>query len=74
KDILLDDVDFNTILEEANNMDRSYKDTSKIAMHPDPRRREGGYIQFAAPLTWSHVEYMRALLMRAGDWWKIDGA
>ncbi|MCA9810034.1 MAG: hypothetical protein R3B51_04430 [Thermodesulfobacteriota bacterium] len=74
KDILLDDVDFNTILEEANNMDRSYKDTAKIAMHPDPRQREGGYIQFAAPLTWSHIEYMRALLVRSGDWWKIDGA
>ena len=38
----------------------------------DPKTAEGGYIQFAIPLMWSHAEYMRALLVRHGDWWKME--
>ncbi|MFQ5926594.1 MAG: hypothetical protein ACE5MH_04075 [Terriglobia bacterium] len=71
KHILLDEVDFDKILEEANNMARSYQETGGKCMFRDSAAREGGYIQFATPLMWSHVEYARALLVRAKDWWKI---
>ena len=71
KRILLDDVHFDKILEEANNMDRSYRHTGEKCIRRDSGKSEGGYIQFAAPLMWSHVEYCRALLVRAGDWWKM---
>ena len=71
KDILLDNVDFNKILEEANNMHRSYEETSKKRTFRSEGKSGCGYIQFATPLMWSHVEYTRALLVRAGDWWKI---
>ncbi|HEX9638521.1 MAG TPA: hypothetical protein VGB99_13365 [Acidobacteriota bacterium] len=70
--ILLDPIDFDRILEEANNMARSYRETAELCMVRDPARSEGGTIQFAIPLMWSHVEYARALLMRAGDWWKLE--
>jgi GH15 family glucan-1,4-alpha-glucosidase len=70
KPILLDAVDFNKILEEANNMARSYKETGSKCMVVDKTSAEGGYIQFAVPLMWSHVEYARALLTREKDWWK----
>ncbi len=71
KPILLDNVDFNKILEEANNMKSSYEETGSRCIFRDDSSAEGGYIQFATPLMWSHVEYARALLVRAGDWWKI---
>ncbi len=70
KPILKEDVNFNCILEEANNMARSYKETGSKCMVPDRKHPEGGYIQFALPLTWSHAEYARALLMREKDWWR----
>ncbi|MEE9263513.1 MAG: hypothetical protein V3V11_03565, partial [Vicinamibacteria bacterium] len=70
KPILKEDVNFNCILEEANNMARSYKETGSKCMVPDRKHPEGGYIQFALPLMWSHAEYARALLIREGDWWK----
>ncbi|MDA2924240.1 hypothetical protein MYX65_06225, partial [Acidobacteria bacterium AH-259-L09] len=65
KPILLDDVEFDKILEEANNMSRSYEETGTRCMFRDDTRSEGGYIQFAIPLMWSHVEYGRALMLRA---------
>ena len=68
--ILLDHVSFDKILEEANNMSKSYRETARKCMF----RAEapgGGFIQFASPLAWSHAEYARALLFRAGDWWKM---
>ena len=71
KRILLDGVDFDKILEEANNMSRSYQETGAQCMVRDDAAAEGGYTQFAAPLMWAHVEYARALLVRAGDWWKL---
>jgi len=71
KPILLDNVDFDKILEEANNMHKSYEETGSSCIIRDNKKAEGGYIQFAAPLMWSHAEYARALLLRAGDWWKI---
>ena len=71
KRILLDRVDFNKILEEANNMARSYQETGSKCMFRDSTATEGGYIQFVTPLMWSHVEYVRALLVRSKDWWKI---
>jgi GH15 family glucan-1,4-alpha-glucosidase len=71
EDILLDNLDFDRILEEANNMHRSYEETSKKRTFSTDGRSGCGYIQFATPLMWSHVEYARALLMRAGDWWKV---
>ena len=71
KKILLDSVDFDKILEEAINMSKSYEETGKKCMYTDSEKNEGGYIQFATPLMWSHVEYVRALMVRAKDWWKI---
>lgn len=71
KPILLDRVDFDKILEETINMSRSYEETGKKCMFTDIDKTEGGYIQFATPLMWSHVEYTRALMVRAKDWWKI---
>ena len=71
KPILLDNVDFDKILEEANNMHKSYEETGSSCIIRDDKLAEGGYIQFAAPLMWSHAEYARALLMKACDWWKI---
>ena len=71
KPILLENCEFDHILEEANNMARSYEQTSKQCMFQDDASSEGGYIQFAAPLMWAHVEYARALMLRAKDWWKV---
>jgi len=71
KPILLENVEFDKILEEANNMQKSYEETGSSCIIRDDTSAEGGYIQFAAPLMWSHAEYARALLLRAGDWWKI---
>lgn len=70
-EILLDDLSFDLILEEANNMQRSYEATGKLCRYDDEAAPEGGYIQFATPLMWSHAEYARALLQRAGDWWRL---
>ncbi len=69
--ILLDHVHFDIILEEANNMWRSYRQVGNNCYRSDNSLIEGGFIQFACPLMWSHVEFARALLYRAGDWWKI---
>lgn len=69
--ILLDGCDFDNILEEANNMARSYQQTGQKCMFRDDSHSEGGYIQFANPLMWTHVEYARALMIRAKDWWKL---
>lgn len=71
KSILLEKVDFDKILEEANNMAKSYEETGKKCIFTETHKSEGGYIQFATPLMWSHVEYTRALMVRAKDWWKI---
>jgi len=69
--ILLDNVDFDKILEEANNMARSYERTGRECVF-DNKAKEGGYIRFAMPLMWAHVEYGRALLSRAKDWWQTE--
>jgi GH15 family glucan-1,4-alpha-glucosidase len=71
KPILLPEVDFDKILEETNHMKSSYDETGQKCMFPDSRKKGGGYIQFATPLMWSHVEYIRALMVKAKDWWKI---
>ena len=71
KHILLDNVDFDKVLEEANNMAAAYQETGSRCMFQDATQAEGGYIQFATPLMWSHVEYARALLVRDKDWWKV---
>jgi len=74
KPILLEGLDFNKILEEANNMMRSYDETQNRCTFKDESIKDGGFIQFSKPLMWSHVEYARALLVRAGDWWKMKTA
>ena len=74
KPILLEQVHFDEILEETNNMSRSYEDTSSRCMFPDQTQDEGGFTQFATPLMWSHIEYARALLVRARDWWRAKKA
>lgn len=71
KPILLDDVRFDKILEEANNMERSYQQICDEGIIRDEAIASGGYIRFASPLMWSHAEYTRALLLKAGDWWKM---
>lgn len=68
EEILLEHVDFDKILEETNNMASSYQKTGKKCMIKDSSLREGGYIRFATPLMWSHVEYIRALMIQANDW------
>lgn len=70
-EILLDGLSFDLILEEANNMQRSYEATGRMCRVPEEGSLENGYIQFAAPLMWAHAEYARALLYRAGDWWRL---
>jgi GH15 family glucan-1,4-alpha-glucosidase len=74
KPILLEDTDFDCILEEANNMARSYEETGSKCMIENRAQAEGGYIQFAMPLMWSHAEYARALLIREKNWWKTRRA
>ena len=71
-EILKPGVSFDTILEEANNMSRSYQDAAKAKVLPEKEGQGGGYIQFATPLMWSHVEFARALLFKAGDWWPLQ--
>jgi GH15 family glucan-1,4-alpha-glucosidase len=68
--ILLDNLAFDKILEEANNMSRSYEATGRACIR-DSARKEGGYIRFATPLMWAHAEYARALMVRAEDWWRM---
>lgn len=72
--LLLNGLHFDRILEEANNMARSYQETGEKCFFPEKGEKEGGFIQFATPLMWSHIEYMRALLIRAGDWWKLGNS
>ncbi|GJQ58207.1 MAG: hypothetical protein SCALA701_10080 [Candidatus Scalindua sp.] len=64
--ILQDDLDFDKILEEANNMHMAYNEVAKKCMIRDSAMEEGGYIMFVVPLMWSHVEYMKALLYKHG--------
>ncbi len=69
-EILKPGVTFDTILEEANNMSRSYQAAAAAKVLPQ-KGGTGGYIMFATPLMWSHVEFARALLFKAGDWWPL---
>ena len=71
KEILLDNVTFDNILEEANNMRRAYTETDQKCVLQHTNYSEGGYTFFCLPLMWSHVEYARALMIREKDWWKI---
>jgi GH15 family glucan-1,4-alpha-glucosidase len=64
--ILQDNLDFDKILEEANNMQRAYKEVAEKCMIPVVTMEEGGYVMFVTPLMWSHVEYMKALLYKHG--------
>ena len=66
KHILQDNLDFDKILEEANNMQRAYNEVEDRCMIPDVTMEEGGYIMFVTPLMWSHAEYMKALLYKHG--------
>jgi len=66
KHILQDNLDFDKILEEANNMQRAYNEVADRCMISDSTMEEGGYVMFVTPLMWSHVEYMKALLCKHG--------
>ncbi|ODS31818.1 MAG: hypothetical protein SCARUB_03066 [Candidatus Scalindua rubra] len=66
KHILQDNLDFDKILEEANNMQRTYNEVAERCMIPDITMEEGGYVMFVTPLMWSHAEYMKALLYKHG--------
>ncbi|MDT8318508.1 MAG: hypothetical protein RQ824_11050 [bacterium] len=57
KDIMIPGIPFDYILEELNNMKRSYdKIRRRKTTHP-----EDSHIVFAVPLMWSHAEYAKAL-------------
>ncbi|MDA2919050.1 hypothetical protein MYX76_06070 [Desulfobacterota bacterium AH_259_B03_O07] len=71
KEILLDDVTFDNILEEANNMRRAYTETERECFIINNSYSEGGHVHFCIPLMWSHVEFARALMIKEKDWWKI---
>ena len=62
--ILQDNLDFDKILEETNNMQRAYQVVAEKCMILDNSMEEGGYVMFVTPLMWSHVEYMKALLYK----------
>lgn len=64
--ILQEDLDFDKILEEANNMQRAYNEVADRCMIPDVTMAGGGYVMFVTPLMWSHAEYMKALLYKHG--------
>lgn len=66
KHILADTVDFEKILEEANNMQKAYKEVSEKCMVLVNSMEGGGYIRFVTPLMWSHVEFIKALLCKHG--------
>ncbi len=66
KHILQDNLEFDKILEETNNMQRSYKEVAEKCTIPDISMEEGGYVMFVTPLVWSHAEYMKALLYKQG--------
>ncbi len=72
KEILLEHVTFDNILEEAINMRRAYTETEKKCIILNSHFNEGGYVKFCLPLMWSHIEYARALMIRNKDWWKIS--
>lgn len=72
KEILLDNVNFDRILEEANNMRGAYAETERGCVHRDSDSNEGGSTSFCLPLMWSHVEYARALMVSEKDWWKME--
>ncbi len=60
KDIMIPGLPFDYLLEELNNMKRSYdrmRDRKK-------RQPEDKHVIFALPLMWSHTEYAKALLAR----------
>ena len=56
KPILLEGCEFDNILEEANNMARSYQETGRKCMVRDDTSSEGGYIQICRP---PHVDTRR---------------
>ena len=57
KDIMVPGLPFDYVLEELNNMKRSYDAINKRKKsHPRDR-----HIVFAVPLMWSHAEYAKAL-------------
>ena len=57
KEIMVKDIPFDHILEELNNMKRSYDAIKERQQtHPDDK-----HIVFAVPLMWSHAEYAKAL-------------
>ena len=66
KHILQDNLDFDKILEETNNMQRAYNEVADRCMISDNTMEEGGYVMFVTPLMWAHVEYMKALLYKHG--------
>ncbi len=60
KEIMAPDVPFDHVLEELNNMKRSYDDIDAWRQ----ANPEGTHIVFATPLMWSHAEYAKALCSR----------
>lgn len=60
REIMVKDIPFDYILEELNNMKRSYDEI----LERQKATPEAKHIVFAAPLMWSHVEYAKALMAR----------
>ncbi len=65
KSIMIEDIKFEKILEEALKMHRSYIDVEGESESKDENMSSEGCIRFCTPLMWSHVEYSKALLARS---------
>lgn len=59
-EILLPNVPFSYIIDELNHMRRTYDEIARLCSE----NGGVGYIKFATPLNWSHVEYALALMER----------
>lgn len=60
KDIMVPRIPFDFVLEELNNMKRSYDAIrERQKTHPEDK-----HIVFAAPLMWSHAEYAKSLFVK----------
>lgn len=61
KEILVQGVTYDLIVEELNHMKNAYDDVERRCRGV----AENGPISFATPLMWSHAEYAMALMLRA---------
>jgi len=61
--ILISGISYDNIVEELNHMKNAYNEVNNQCKKNDGH----GYISFASPLMWSHVEYTMAIIMRTEE-------